>query len=816
MKYIKYILIFLCCMHTLSKAQNKIRIDGVLIDSLSHEALFFGNIALLHATDSSMIQGVVTDEGGRFVLTEVRSGSYLLRASYVGYLHHYLPIYCKAGETSLHLDSIRMIPASATLGEVAIVEKKPVYVFDGEKMIYNVTEDAGIQTGTLSDALQQAPGIEVDIEGNVSLRGVSSVEIWINDKPSKLSAENLKTYIQQLPANTLDRIEVITNPSAKYAAEGTGGIINIVTTSKILRNSFLSFGIFASTRPLLSPWASIMWANKKLSINLYLNGSLMNYKSQGNGYHLMFNDQKDTASYQRYENENKNNAYSGNFFLNVSYEFDTMNTLSFWTNGYISQSNSAFDGEYYRKEYFPTEATYDYTSHNQQTFHNNNIYGNLRYQHKFNNKGHNLHISMGGNFSNNSSFNDYIRDYQIYNIFDKNKKENNKGNSYGFNAQIDYSIPYSDKGEISLGLVENVSQNHSLSIQDTLIPGTTTYELDSLRFKENLSLSNSLQAYLSVRQRIGNFTVNVGCRFQFQQMDYQILNSPDDNVKTTYPGLFPSLHISYRTKSMHNFRISYTRRIAYPSAYQLSPFIIYDEESYSFGNPLLNPTYTHSVDGGWSKYFKKIGDVSLSGYYSYSKNEINSLSDVIYHDFYGRMVTYSMPVNAGSGYRAGGEFRFNYRFKSFMNIRFYTNVYHSQSKTKFDYEPTSLRNDTLVVTESFSYSFRLNYWAKVFKILEINASANYSSPTKSLYMENKATYSIDCGLRADFFKRKLSVFISVRDIFNWNKREYNRESPYYKAFSSTKYDSRYMSAGITLRFGKIEMENRARQGQMPE
>ncbi|NLJ82907.1 MAG: outer membrane beta-barrel protein, partial [Bacteroidales bacterium] len=110
------------------------------------------------------------------------------------------------------------------------------------------------------------------------------------------------------------------------------------------------------------------------------------------------------------------------------------------------------------------------------------------------------------------------------------------------------------------------------------------------------------------------------------------------------------------------------------------------------------------------------------------------------------------------------------------------------------------------------YSFRLNYWAKLFKILTVNVSANYRSPTKSLYVENQATYSINCGMRADFFKRKLSVFINVRDIFNWNKREYNTNSVYYKAYNTTKYDSQFVSAGFTLRFGKIELENRAKSG----
>lgn len=139
--------------------------------------------------------------------------------------------------------------------------------------MYNVSEDPSIQDGTAADALENAPGVEVDIEGNITLRGVSSVEIWLNDRPSHLTEENLKEFIQQLPANSLERIEVITNPSAKYSSKSDAGIINIVTTSEIKKNSFLSFGLRASSSPNVTPWVSYVWANQKLSLNFYLNGT---------------------------------------------------------------------------------------------------------------------------------------------------------------------------------------------------------------------------------------------------------------------------------------------------------------------------------------------------------------------------------------------------------------------------------------------------------------------------------------------------------------------------------------------------------------
>lgn len=812
MRYIQFLCIPLFFFYHLGMSQSQITIQGVVVDSVNNETLFSASVALLRASDSSLVKGVVSDDKGFFRLSNVSQGSYILRISYVGYNMFYKMLNVSSQHKNIIVDTIRMRSLSNVLGGVVITDTKPIYSFDGEKMVYNVSEDPDIQTLTLSDALQNAPSVEVDIEGNITLRGVSSVEIWINNKPSKLNAENLKTYIQQMPANVLDKIEVISNPSAKYAAEGTGGIINIVTVSKIKMNSFISFGINASTLPMASPWLSYMWANEKFSINIYLNGNYSYNKSKGNGYNVLFDDNKDTASYQTYNNENKNNSYSGSSFLNISYNIDTMNSISFWGNVYGGYYNSFSTRELYRREYAIVDSEYKYSTFSDNQSNSYNMSGNVMYQCKFNNSGHYLRTNLGANMYNSLQNGCYERDYLTQNELDKTTLSTDKDKNYGLDAKIDYSYPYSKNGELSLGISDDFGRNTGLFYEDTLLPGTQSYLLDSVKYRDYIGVSNSLETYASLRHQFGDFTVNVGLRFQYKQIDYQMINSPKDNIKQNYPGLFPSFHASYRTKSMHNFRISYTRRIAYPGANQLSSFMIYGDESFSTGNPFLEPTYTHSMDGGWSKFFKKMGDVGISSYFRYTKNEINSLTDVVFSDFYGRVVNYSVPVNSGSGYQTGGEFRFNYRLKSYMNIRFYSNVYFSHAKTMFDYSETSLRSDTLIVTESFSYSFRLNYWAKLFKFLTVNLSANYRSPTKSLYVENQATYSINCGMRADFFKRKLSVFVNVRDIFNWNKREYNTNSVYYKAYNTTKYDSRFVSAGFTLRFGKIELENRAKSG----
>jgi TonB dependent receptor. len=212
------------------------------------------------------------------------------------------------------------------------------------------------------------------------------------------------------------------------------------------------------------------------------------------------------------------------------------------------------------------------------------------------------------------------------------------------------------------------------------------------------------------------------------------------------------------------------------------------------------------VEAGWTKFFNKFGSVGINVYYKHSNDEISSLSDVAYSDVFGRIVTFSYPLNVGKSMNTGGEVNVTYRLKEFMNIRFYGSVYYSKSEFNFrnGTEPTKVDN--------LGYSFRLNFWAKLWKVLEVHASAYYNSKSVSLFFVTKPRYGINCGLRADFLNRKISVHLNVNDIFNWNASKTESTNPYYIYSTTNKPKSRTISAGITFRFGKMELESKASQG----
>lgn len=799
------------------------KIIGSLRDSISGETLPFVNLSVITKADSTFVKGGSSDFDGNFELTGIPAGEYFLRVSAIGYQSFFMPI---TVSNNTALGTLKIKPGATTLKEVVITESRPIYAMDGEKMIYNVSDDPTIQTGTTSDALQNAPGVEVDIEGNVTLRGVSSVEIWINDKPSKLTEENLKTYLETLPANALARIEAISNPSAKYATSAEA-VINIVTTAHIKSNQFVSFGINGSSQPFVSPWISYMWAKEKLSINLYASGRYNYNKNEGYSRSYMRKDNAsvpgafDTIQFDSTYSYSKSNRLNGNLFLDINYEIDSSSDIEFSLGGNYGHPNSESYSTSLRDQTYAGLDSYLYYDTNINKV-GGNYFGHagVDYTKKFDNEGHNLRVSartmLNGN--NSESINSRTFDGTIYTIptpdqgFNKMYRSHSNSQNYSINAR--YNRPYSKDGELSFGLGYDHDKSHSIYDRIHLDPSTSEYTVtDELRSYEYRSVGNNLNADVNWTRRWGGFTCELGFGVRYENTHFSYENDyyPDDTT-FNYLTYNPSIHLSYRTESMHNFKLNYTLRMSNPNESQLTTFRSYSEDSYRVGNRDLTAPLTHNAEIGWTKFFEKFGNIGIDGYLRYSANEIDNLTDVTdgIDPYINRAIQYSMPYNMGSSYRYGLSANVTYRPTGFFNLRFYANAYNS-GYTMF-YEKLGKE----VSDNMFSYSLRLNGWAKVFDKYQVHASINYSSPTQGLFSKRKANYNFNLGVRADFFKRKLSAFINIQDLFNWGARfgsGSENTNPYLLSESTNKrLNSRFISAGITLRFGKMELERQAKDG----
>ena len=346
----KIVLVLLVMVATMAsvEAQN-VKVKGTVRDAKTGEVLPLVNVGLMRTADTVFVRGAASDFDGVFEIKDVKPGSYLLQASCVGYETHLDNLEILDNLVNLEIK----LRGGTLLETVEISAEKPLYVMDGEKNMYNASEDPSIQTGTASDALQNAPGVEVDAEGNITLRGVSSVEIWINDRPSHMNEEALKQYIKQMPANAIERIEVITNPSARYST--SGGVINIVTNQKITRNELLCVGVRATTTPAISPWVSYVWANEKVDFNFYLTGNYGNHNGEEDGTSLLKDPTTgDTSRYQKFDTKSKMPYWGGYMGFNMNWNIDSTSNLTAWLGAWPYWDRNSFYRDYQYYEYQPT------------------------------------------------------------------------------------------------------------------------------------------------------------------------------------------------------------------------------------------------------------------------------------------------------------------------------------------------------------------------------------------------------------------------------------------------------------------------------
>lgn len=804
----RLILSFLVMMALSPMVIAQSTITGKIVDESNNQGVPFVNVGLFRVTDSVFVCGAASDDKGAFVLQGAPKGEMNLKISAIGYELFEMPVTVTG---NINVGTLKLKAGTLKLDEVVISEKRPLFAVEGEKTMYNTAEDPSIQTGTLSDALQNAPGVSVDVEGNITLRGTSSVEVWINDKPSHMTAENLKTYIQTMPANSVDHVEVITNPSARYGSKADG-IINIVTNAKVQKNEFFSFGVNGSTRPSVTPWISYVWSNDKLTLNAYINGGYSIWKGSSYSDQSLFTESQMLANHEIDTSIYNSKSFNTGGYFSLDYEIDTANSINIWLSGWPNWGRNTNSMSVLREEFIPDSLTTAFAESSNAWNRNYFANGGLYYMHKFDGKGHSLSASVNAMGWGGGNGGEITRAFTSPYDYRKVMRQESNYSSFGAEGEIVYNRPYSENGEVSVGYTFGLDPEKRYLITDTVNNPYATenewnWDNDVYRsYKANFRTMNN-EAFLTVQHKFGGFTVKPGIRFVSELVSGAYPDSSQYNFSKHFFSVRPSIHLSYRTKSMHNFKLSYTRRIAAPDAEELSAFPMYHEDSYSSGNPDLERIYTNSIEAGWTKYWNNFGSVGLSAYYRGKSNEVNEIqisSDSTMYWLYGRPVSYSYPVNVGKSHQLGFSYNMMYRPSGFFNLRFYANLYNSHIETVFggqDYK-----------YDTWSYSFNMNLWAKLWNRLEVTASGYYSSPTQMLFSEWHSRYGINAGLKADFFDRKMSVFVNASDIFNWNKWGETNSSPYVESISNSKYNSRSVSVGVTFRFGKMELEQMARQG----
>ena len=666
---------------------------------------------------------------------------------------------------------------------------------EGDKIVYQVNRDEKAQKGTLSDALQNVPGLKVDTEGNITLRGVSKVEVWINDHPSYFEEESQKNYLQQTSASIINRIEVITNPSSRYTKETDTGIINVIIDSKNFHSQNLIVGFQANTSPNLSPWISYDWNNEKFSFNASVKGNFSKTNSVTNSYSISFDSISlpdnsmvwDTTRHYINTSHSNEEENSVDIFLKMDYRFNKKNSLMAFFSIAPSTSQRFSVDTTYRKEFVNSIGTYHSISSTEggETF----FWGSagVFFQHLFDREGETFSFSADSDFDKGKTKSSYIQNYQEHSSLNRNTCTRNDFDEAGWNLKAEYNLPYSKNGEFYACLSNYFKPDNNLLLFDTLGQNDIERHLDSIRSERRDFSKYISSALFIVQQNFGNFTIKPGLEFEQTHITahYYRFKPTVGNLVKNFFFVKPSLHVSYHTQQQHNFFLSYTRKTTYPYVRYFTDRYIYEEESFCTGNPLLKPTLTDVYEAGWTKYWDKFGSATVNFYYKNFINSVNDMSELRYDSLWGRAVNFRWPVNIDSYYETGTQFNVTYRPNAMLNIRLDANLYDAQMKTIY--------NDSLVTDNNWAYNFKLGFWGKLWNKLEIHATAYYNSPTYTLYAGSQTAYGINCGLRADFFEKRLSLLLNANDIFNWNKEDNYTYNPNYISYSSMKMNSRYIS-----------------------
>jgi len=782
------------CMTSAMTAQNTCSIRGQLTDG-NGDPLPFSNAVILNTTDSTFVCGTTSDVEGVFAFDKVAAGSYILRVSSIGYESLWLP-FAMVGDTNL--GQVVLMTAATMLSEVKVTARRPLYSADGEKVFYNVGDDPSVQSGNATDALQNAPGVEVDAEGNIKYRGGAEVSIWINGKPSHLKAEGLKQYLKSLPAGTLQRIEVIAHPSAKYHTKNC--VINIVTTAKVKRNELLCLGLNADSKPQLGPWVDYVWANEKMRFNLFVSGNYDNDSTSAGSNARAYAPDGSLSSVVATRSHSKSRSLGGNFGIDFDYNIDTNTLVNLWLWSTATHDSSSLRARTERTEHIHSPGRYYYNETSANALGIADVAFGTMLEKKLDTLGGMLYLDYTGTVTRSRAFAETLRVHDSLTALDFHRRNTSHSPSQWHGIMADIALPYSRSGEVDFGLMA------SLSPESKEVEERDGGVIDALRTYSWVNRSYDLSLYAGAEHRFGHLTLGASLSMDNAWYDLRYPGVDSGDVRKHFLTFSPTVHASYSTESMHNFTLSYTHYVMPPSATQLTRFTVYSYDSYSTGNPNLRNGLSDNIELGWERYFDHLGSIGISAWYAANTDQTGTLTDVAWCDQFGRIVAFSQPFNVGTSRNGGITLNTTLRPVDFMNIRFYASLFD-------DYYRVQYRPGLWQESEMLCYSLRLNFWTKLWNKLQLFANAVYRSRTQTLLAEVDPYFTLDCGVSTDLFDKRLSLFLNVNDLFNTVRTGGESVNPYNPSTSESVHTSRYVSFGLTWRLGRTEMEGQQTHGK---
>ncbi|MHB9056822.1 MAG: TonB-dependent receptor [Paludibacteraceae bacterium] len=771
-------------------------IHGRIIDATSQKPIEFVTVSIYNPVTAKNIAGALTNQEGIFNIASVAEGNYEMRVSFVGYTPYSKTF--KVNSAEIAFGNIPLMEDANTLKEVQVIGQGSQMRFDIDKKVFSVDQNIAAAGGSATDVLQNIPSVDVDNDGNISLRNNASVEVWINGKPSGLTADNRAQVLQQMPAENIESIEVMTNPSAKYNPEGTAGIINLVMKKN--RKSGYYGSVSAGTtlqngKPGYNAGTNINFNVGKFDVFANVGYRKMVGNGQGLTDRTNYNNGDTTLLTQ---NSKSNFNMSGLFFrAGVDYHLNDKNTIGI--NGFghsgIPNMHSVTDYLLIRKS--TDERLRDYTRENngsdKHQGYNANIYHKIDFDDKGSNLITNLSFSQHGNYGNEQ----YIQTDRLSPSNNLNITQIADGVSNTLELKSDFTKKISDNNKLELGW--NSIWNKRLSEAN----GTdNTIQADIPQYYNLFDYAEQIHAaYATYGTRIDNFSFQAGLRGEYFRKEISSTSRTETITPApqSYFKVYPSIYLSYSLPKNNELQLNYTRRVDRPRGRMVNSFRDYsDSTNISYGNPLLMPEMTSSFEMNYIKNWDN-HTLSSSLYYRFNNDDIEQVS------FLRNGIMETTFMNLTKEHDLGLELVAKDRLFKILNLTTSLNMYYN--KLDASVYTNELYPDVRVVIpaqENFSWESRILANIMFSSTFSGQVTGQYRSEQLTPQGKRLANYSMDLGLRKTFFDKKLSVNFNVRDLFNSRKFRTITNGEGFYQYSEMQRMGRMFGLTLSYNFGNMK------------
>jgi outer membrane receptor protein involved in Fe transport len=747
----------------------------------------FVNVGLFRSGDSSLSASAMSDKNGLYKFSAVTDGNYYLQLSFIGFETKRSKNFSVNG-SPLDLGITSIKASGKVLGEVSITDEKAVMETSIDKKVYNVGKDIMSTSGSASEVLGNVPSVAVDVDGAVSLRGSPNVTILINGKPSPLMRKNAAATLQSIPANTIERIEIITNPSAKYKPDGTAGIINII----LKKDSDEGFnGTLIGNASIDDRYNSTLSLNyKKGKMNYYGSyGYRQDYRGRiAKDDRIRYDSLGNKISDYSSSSDMYSRPYSHSAQLGIDYSIDTMNEIGFSGEYFFTDQNRAQSGTTLEHDSIGNISNDFSKGLTRYEFEWDKIL-TAHYEHKFKKADHvisaDVEISDHFESENNKITESYktpaLTPYSYNNVIELKEHPSN--------VTLEYTYPVNEDIEIEAGYEGEYMKQDFNFLTEYHDNSSDAWIKDSLK-SSHFKFDQQIHAfYLTYSQDIEDFSFIAGLRPEQVYMTSNLVTL-DSVVPNNYFKLFPSLHLGYELSDGKQLMLSYSKRVNRMEGDEMNPFPEYtDPRNISSGNPKIKPEQIHSVELGYQIKNKKITFVPTL-YYRYLYDAFTEVSK-----FINDSTILTSQENISSSQSSGLELVFSTQVKKILTVNFSANGYYhvidasnlGYSKNKSAYLWDTKLSTNINATRSTMIQFNTSYRA-----------AELTPQGRSI-----PSFVFNAGLRQDLFHKKASLTVTASDVFNtmrW-ENEINTAALYQKTIRKRK--SQIVYVGFIWRFGRL-------------